>query len=193
MLQRTVGLAAGGLLALGLLQPGATEPEKPREPAELSWELAQVDDPASAELQKAVDRLYASISGPPGERDFAEFKSLFDEQGRLAAVAHGPNGDRIVRMTPDDWVERSGAWIATNGFFETEVCNRIEIFGHVAHVWSTYESRRTQETEPFARGINSIQLFKDPTDPNGAWRILTILWDSETDGHPIPDRYLHDD
>ena len=141
-----------------------------------------------AEVAKTVDALYASISGPAGEHDFTDFKELFDEQGRLTAVAHRPTGDALVRMTPDEWIERSGDWIQANGFYETGLHTKVEVFGSIAHAWSTYDSKRTPDAEPFARGINSIQLLKDPSA--GEWRILSILWDSETQGQPIPEHYL---
>jgi hypothetical protein len=186
-----IGLALCASVAPGVWQPGSTEPEQPREPG--AWDLANVDDLAEKAVRDGVARLYASISGPPGARDFQEFKSLFDDEGRLIAVAHGASGDRIVRMTPDDWIARSGPGISENGFFESEVASRVELFGHIAHAWSTYESRRTPEADPFASGINSIQLIKDPADPAASWRILTVLWDSQTDEHAIPERYRAQD
>jgi hypothetical protein len=44
-------------------------------------------------------------------------------------------------------------------------------------VWSAYEARRTPDEEPpERRGINSIQLFKDP---ERGWRIIHMIWDNE--------------
>ncbi|MCB9610104.1 MAG: hypothetical protein H6829_07055 [Planctomycetes bacterium] len=42
------------------------------------------------------------------------------------------------------------------------------------------------EAEPFARGINSLQLVWD----GDRWLIMAILWDQEIPESPIPDRYL---
>lgn len=137
---------------------------------------------------EVVDALYASISGPAGSHDFTDFKAIFDERGDLTAIVHRQDGPSIVRMTPDEWIERSGAWIQSNGFYETGLHNKVEVFGHIAHVWSTYDSKRTPEAEPFARGINSIQLLKDPA--SGEWKVLSILWDSETPDQPIPAHFL---
>jgi hypothetical protein len=73
------------------------------------------------------------------------------------------------------------------GFYEQEVANRTEMFGSIAHVWSTYESRHGPlDAEPFSRGINSFQLVRH----SGRWWVVTIFWDVESDGHPIPERYL---
>jgi hypothetical protein len=56
----------------------------------------------------------------------------------------------------------------------------------VLHAFSTYESKRTQDGLPFARGINSFQLYSDGT----RWWIVTIFWDAETPDKPIPAKYL---
>ena len=69
---------------------------------------------------------------------------------------------------------------------EQEVHRVVDQFGPVAQVFSTYESRRGIEDKPFARGINSFQLFHD----GERWWILSIFWSSERPDLPIPERYL---
>ena len=72
-------------------------------------------------------------------------------------------------------------------FFEVEIHRVTEQYGSLVHLWSTYESYRTSEDEePFARGINSIQAIND----DGRWKILQIYWLGETPDNPIPDKYL---
>ena len=71
-------------------------------------------------------------------------------------------------------------------FFETPITNRIELWDHMAHVWSTYQSRHSQGEQPFARGINSIALMNDGT----RWWIITVYWESEDKDHPLPEKYL---
>ncbi|PYS40548.1 MAG: hypothetical protein DMF71_13055, partial [Acidobacteria bacterium] len=74
-----------------------------------------------------------------------------------------------------------------NGFFEREVSRRVEKFGNIAHVFSTYESRhKLDDAKPFARGINSIQLMND----GSRWWIVTIFWQSEDEKNPLPAEYL---
>jgi hypothetical protein len=48
--------------------------------------------------------------------------------------------------------------------------------------FSTYDSKRIPDGEPFARGINSFQLYGDGT----RWWIVTIFWDAEAPDKPIP-------
>jgi hypothetical protein len=90
-------------------------------------------------------------------------------------------------MTPDDYATATGSRLEQSGFFEKEISRTGESFGNVTHAFSTYESRRTAADEkPFARGINSIQLFND----GARWWIVTVYWDSERQQNPIPAKYL---
>jgi hypothetical protein len=40
----------------------------------------------------------------------------------------------------------------------------------------------SSDVKPFARGVNSIQLFHDQDH----WWILSVLWDEETATNPLP-------
>jgi hypothetical protein len=85
------------------------------------------------------------------------------------------------------FIARSAPYSEKDGFFEKEIARRTEQFGHIAHLWSTYESRHAAEDpEPFMRGINSIQLFYD----GSRWWIVTIYWQHESTEHPIPEKYF---
>jgi len=136
-----------------------------------------------------IKAIYDVISGPAGQpRDWNRFRSLFAVGGRLVPTGQRPDGTKTMRViTPDEYAAQSGPGLERNGFFEREVARRTEAFGNVMHVFSTYESRRTPaDAQPFARGINSIQLVNDGT----RWWVMTILWDSERQGNPIPAKYL---
>ena len=62
----------------------------------------------------------------------------------------------------EGYIARVEPLFEKSGFYKTEIARRVEHFGSIAHVWSTYESRRDpSDPEPFMRGINSIQLFND--------------------------------
>lgn len=63
----------------------------------------------------------------------------------------------------------------------------MEHYGTIAHVFSTYESRRNKsDAEPFTRGVNSIQLLKG----KDRWFIVSVFWMGESDKYPLPDSYL---
>ncbi len=137
-------------------------------------------------IESTTRAVYDAISGPAGPRDWPHFRSLFAEGARLAAVRTTNGASTVSVMTPEEYGQRAGANFEKNPFYEAEVARRIEIFGAIAHVFSTYESRRSPGEKPFARGINSFQLVKTPQ----GWKVLTILWDSEREGNPIPEKYL---
>lgn len=87
---------------------------------------------------------------------------------------------------PTSNVARTQPFFDQDAFYETELAHRSEQFGHIMHVFSTYESRRSPEAAPFSRGINSIQLYHDGT----RWWIVSVLWDGERKDNPIPEKYL---
>jgi len=136
-----------------------------------------------------VAALYDVISGDAGvERDWDRFRSLFHPTARLTPSGVSPEGIGIARaITPDEYIERSGPFLMREGFHEREIASRSERFGHMVHVWSTYDSVHSlSDPAPFMRGINSIQLFHDGT----RWWVLTVYWLAETPATPIPAEYL---
>ena len=183
------------ILALAL-SSYAQSPEKPA--AAQQQAPTQATSSASApaarpEDVKSIDSilaaLYGVISGPAGERDWDRFRSLFYPGARLMPSGKNPQGSIGVRvLTPDDYVTRGQAFFDKEGFFERSVANRTEIWDRIAHVWSTYESRHAKvDAKPFARGINSIQLFND----GKRWWVLSVYWEAEDATHTIPEPYLH--
>ena len=139
-------------------------------------------------IDSTIETLYAVISGEAGEaRDWDRFRNLFIPEAKLMPTGVTPEGNAVYRAwSPDEYIERAGTSLEENGFFEREVHNEVEQFRNIAHVFSTYESMRTEGGEVFARGINSIQLFYD----NERWWVVSIFWSSETQDIPIPEKYL---
>ena len=142
-----------------------------------------------ATMDAIVAAVYEVISGPAGQkRNWDRFRSLFVPGARLIPTFHRPTGEVLSRVsTPEEYIERSSPLLEKNGFFEREVSRRMERFGNIAHIFSTYESRHKLDDEkPFARGINSIQLMND----GKRWWIVTIFWQAEDDKNPLPAEYL---
>lgn len=137
-------------------------------------------------IDSVMKAVYEVISGPAGTRDWVRFKALFAEGARLIPVRATPQGGNPLVWTPDEYAQKAGASFEKNAFYESEVTRRLETFGNIAHAFSTYESRRAPGEKPFARGINSFQLVK----VGDTWKVMTILWDSEREGNPIPEKYL---
>jgi hypothetical protein len=141
-----------------------------------------------ATMESTIGALYDVISGPPGKRDWDRFRSLFISGARLIPTGRRQTGEVGSRvLTPDEYIQRSAPLLEKNGFFEREISHRVEKFGNIAHVFSTYESRHAKEdAKPFARGINSIQLMND----GKRWWIVTVFWQGEDEKNPLPAEYL---
>ncbi len=140
-------------------------------------------------LDQIIAALYEVISGDKEvKRDWARFENLFAQDARLIPSRKNKEGIIGFRvMTPGGYVESSGAYLESNGFFEKEISRKTETYGSLVHVWSTYESYHTsKDEEPFARGINSIQLIND----GSRWWIMQIYWLAETEDNPLPEKYL---
>jgi hypothetical protein len=139
-------------------------------------------------LDAIMVAVYDSISGDAGQpRDWGRFRSLFHKDARL--IPTGKNKEGVVSATafsPDEYIKRAEPFLM-KGFFEREIARRVETYGNITHVFSTYESRyKKDEKQPFARGINSFQLFND----GKRWWVVTIYWQGETPDNQIPKEYL---
>ena len=140
-------------------------------------------------IDAILGALYDVISGPPGQRrDWDRMRSLFVPGARLIPTGRRPDGTGAIQVRDvEQYIAASGPFLESNGFFEREIARRTERYGNVVHAFSTYESRHTaSDPAPFARGINSIQLWFD----GKRWFVVTIYWEGESPSNPIPARYL---
>jgi len=168
-------------------QAPAQKPATPQQaPAAPPQDLSARVPPAKPDDVKSLDAIlravYDVISGPAGERDWNRFRSLFVPEARLTSTAKNAASNSVRLLTVDEYVLRAGKYFTTHGFYETAIVNRVEKFGNIAQVFSSYESRNAAADKPFVRGINSIQLFND----GSRWWVLSILWDEESPTNPLP-------
>ncbi len=132
---------------------------------------------------------YDVISGPPGKRDWDRFRSLFLPGARLAAVIPAKEGAGLSArsFTPEEYTEFGDPYFAKNGFFEREASRHADRYANIMQIFSTYESRHDiKDPKPFARGINSFQLFFD----GKRWWVVDIFWQEETLEAPLPEEFL---
>jgi hypothetical protein len=184
-----------GALSCAAATAGETAAAAAATPAAAAADTAADDGAAHAiapelkTLDGMLSALYGTISGAAGApRDWERLRSLFAPEGRM--VVHGVNksGEITTRvLTVSDYISRVTPVFAKEGFYETELARTTETFGQIAHIFSTYESRRApDEAKPFQRGMNSIQLVND----GQRWWIQSLVWQAETDKNPLPERYL---
>lgn len=148
---------------------------------------ARPEDVASP--RAIVRALYQSISGPgDAERDWDRIRSLFDPKarfliGRWLADPAEPK-EVVFEWDLEAFLAEGRAYWLGEGFWESELVGRIERFGNVAHVLSSYESRTgSEDSEPIGRGVNSVQLIRHAD----RWWITSIVWDVETSATPLPE------
>ena len=137
-----------------------------------------------------VAALYNVISGPAAQkRDWDRMRTLFIPESRMMATGKRADGTMSKRnMSVEDYINSSGPILERDGFFEEEISRKVEQFGNIVHLFSTYAAKRKKEDEkPFIRGINSIQLWND----GKRWWIVSILWQAENPENPIPPKYLN--
>jgi hypothetical protein len=171
-----LALAAGALFAAA----GGSQNHVPvATVAPLADDIATIDG--------MVKAYYEVVSGPAGQpRDWARDRTLYIKDLRFVQVDVDKSGKLAPHITDHQQYVDSADGLTKDGFFEKEIHRVTERFGPIAHVWSTYESRRTETGPIIMRGINSIELFWD----GKRWWIANAIWTDETKENPIPKEYL---
>ena len=133
-------------------------------------------------IDSILTALYAVISGPAGDRDWNRFRGLFAKDARLTSATKESADHPVRLMSADDYATLAAGYFKSHAFYEHAIVNKVDRFGNIVQVFSSYESRNAPNEKPFARGINSIQLFFD----QNRWYVLSILWDEESPTNPLP-------
>lgn len=181
-----VGLFVLSILSLSFAQ----EQAKPQTPSTIvaSEPAAKPADVASPDA--IIAAIYDVISGPAGQkRDWERMRSLFYNGARLipTGVNKEGGGMKVTSLSVQEYIDRVTPYFEKNGFAEREIARHADKWGNIFEAFSTYESRHDAKgAAPFARGINSFQLFFDGT----RWWILTIYWQAESPELALPAEYL---
>jgi hypothetical protein len=142
-----------------------------------------------ASIDGIVAALYAVISGDAGvKRDWNRFRSLFHPGARMIPTGKNPATGKVAArvLAPEDYVRISGPLLERDGFHEQELVRRVDSFGNIAQLFSSYEARRKlSDAKAFMRGINSIQLFND----GSRWWVTSVTWSQESSDHPLPAQF----
>ena len=145
--------------------------------------------PSTATLDQLIAAIDAAVSGP-GNQDRTCFRALFLPDARLIPIRIAADGATTPRiLTVQDWIDA----VAKRGsavFYEKQIKVRSETWAHIAHLWSTYETRSAPDaTSPegklMDRGINSIQAIFD----GKRWQVIEITWQAEVPSNPVPGKY----
>src|SRR5688572_15233672 len=158
-------------LTAGAAQPQAPAPAPVRpSPFVVVTQGPVTANPTDVATIDAIMRaVYEVISGPAGQkRDWNRMRSLFTSNARLMPLAR--TGLRSGSV--EDYIATSGPMLEQRGFFERELARRVEQYGDIAHVFSTYDARSAADGPVIMRGINSFQLVRH----GGRWWVVSIMW-----------------
>jgi hypothetical protein len=129
-------------------------------------------------VRHLVAEMYATVSGPAGPRDWARDREVLHPDCRLMRVRRTESGPPQVEvLTLDGFIAAVTPLLDSTDLYEIETSSEVRLFGAVGHVWSTYDGKSSpDDAEPNFRGVNSIQVARDP---DGRWWIRSMLWDNE--------------
>jgi hypothetical protein len=165
----------------------AKAPKQPQKHVQVQPVAARPEDVAS--IEAIVKASYETISGGVGvPRQWARDESLFDPNVRFVSVERDPNSGAIATTitTHQEFVDEADGFTVKEGFTERELGHKIERYGNVATVLSSYEGKNASTGKVVTRGVNIFQLYFD----GKRWWILSMVWDQETPANPIPSELL---
>lgn len=130
-----------------------------------------------------VGRFLAAVSFETGARpDYPSLRALFVNGAHLTPTSSG----RPESLTVEEFIASRSAQVASgqlSAFEEQETGHVSEIFGNVAHRFSTYHKAASFEgTSRQTSGMISTQLVRTQQ----GWRISSMAWDDERPGVSAP-------
>jgi len=139
-------------------------------------------------LDGIIKAYYDVVTVKKGEKvNYLRDSCLHVPNALVGSAQKGKDGKVVLKLiTLKQFHQASDAFLEKDGFWEAEIGRRVENFGSIYHVWSTYETRNSETGPVIERGINSIQLYFDGT----RFWILSWVFDNETNGQRIPQKYL---
>lgn len=147
--------------------------------------FAQTTD--EKQIENVINRLYDYVSfndGNPVKLD--SISSIFTADGRLIASF----GSRTMVWPVAQYVSSMRENLKNqqvSGATEKEIFRKTDLFGNIAHCFSSYELTMVIKGEKVVRrGINSFQLVKN----NNTWQVTSLIWDREGPDQKIPKKYL---
>lgn len=170
------------LLPLPAALPAASRAEEQTRAAQPACGT-QPADPAAVNPKSLVKALYDIVSGPANHaKDWARLQRLHAPGALITPTQHGRDvAFAAAPQTLSKFIALNERLFGNRGFHERETFQRVQRFGHIAHVWSGYETREEPGGTVQSRGINSFQLLND----GQRWCVLSATWDTHTPEHPM--------
>src|SRR5215471_3435958 len=175
-----------GLLACGIC--GGNAMEKQGEVRHVTVPKAEPRPEDVSTIEGIVKASYETISGGVGvPREWARDRTLFAPSMRYIATSKDKTNAVKVRTSDyQEYLDESDNFLVKQGFTEVELGHKIERFGNVATVLSSYEGKLQSTGKAVTRGVNIFSLYFD----GKRWWIQTMMWDEEGPENPIPAELL---
>jgi len=170
-----------GVLAMGVSGFGIVSAQKKVHVDRPTIE-ARAEDVST--IEGIVKASYETISGGAGvARQWGRDRTLFDPNSRSVAVEVDRKTGAVKARgsTEQEFADDADASMVKDGFTELELKHIIQRFGNVATVLSSYQGSLASG-KVITRGVNIFQLYFD----GKRWWILSMVWDEERPGNPIP-------
>ena len=138
------------------------------------------------ELDTLTGEFFRAVSFEEGDKPaYENLYNLFIDSGLL--IKNSASTPEI--NTVSQFIEPRRRLVESaelTAFRENETAEITEVFGNIAHRFSTYEKHGINPAGSFeGRGIISFQFIKT----EAGWKISSIVWDDERPGLTIPERY----
>ena len=130
------------------------------------------------EVTATISTLFEAISFEKGNPpNMHNIKDLFVEEGLL--INYNEEMPQIFQV--GEFIDHFNGLYeqgVITGLQDREVYHKTKIYDRIAHRYSFYEARVTPDEEPFAVGVNSIQLIKI----GGQWKVSSMAWNDDVRG-----------
>ena len=127
-----------------------------------------------------INATYEVVSGLKGEkRQWERDVSLHHPK---AIYSYKDRDGSQLTISVSDFHKETEELVMETDFIEYETNREVRVFGNIAQVWSTYETKLKIDGPVERRGINSIQLIYE----NNRWWIISWVFDKETEDNRIP-------
>ena len=131
-------------------------------------------------IRAMINEDYAMLSGPAGPRPYDRVKHHYHLRATMVRTGVDEKGEAFATiMSVDDHHADVDKKLANTAFIEDEIDHQCEVFGNIARVRSIYRSVYGSGADAReGRGVNFYNLIRE----NGAWKIMSIVWDNERPG-----------
>jgi len=143
---------------------------------------------AEAEIGRTLEKLYRAFCFDPGrEPDWQAMESLFLPGAAFVDPVKPGKPPRAIGA--EEFLANFKTWVKSpemnKGFHERIVATRIDHFGHLAHVYVTFEGYVPGSAKAETRGLDSIQFVLD----GEIWKLASFTTQYESPDLPLPARF----